>query len=194
MEVKFTELDNNNNSNHNFVYDSNNYWEKQEDKEIKKKKKVTFNDILSNMNLVVNKEGILQFMIPKNEPELFLNPQENLYSNKQNTYNQENAYNQENNIKNNEPIDPNVKHSYIYNKYFKNYAGNKIEKVEPRIPKTIEEYKRMLLEDKIKAIEHKKMIEQVKSKKMMFTATPYFVNNSNNIQASKNNLKLMNFK
>ena len=187
MEVKFTELDNN--SNDNFVYDSNNYWEKQDDKEIKKKKKVTFNDILSNMNLVVNKEGILQFMIPKNEPELFLNPQENLHN--QNTYNQENAYNQENNIK---PIDPNVKHSYIYNKYFKNYADNKIEKVEPRIPKTIEEYKRMLLEDKIKAIEHKKMIEQVKSKKMMFTSTPYFVNNANNINASKNNLKSMNFK
>ena len=48
-----------------FEENSTNYWTKQETKE--KRKKVSFNDILSNMNLVVNKQGVLQYMFPKEE-------------------------------------------------------------------------------------------------------------------------------
>ena len=62
-----------------------------------------------------------------------------------------------------------------------------------RVPKTIEEYKRMLLEDRIKAIEHKRMVEKVKSKKMMFTSTPDARINPRNMQASSNGLRKMNF-
>ena len=62
------------------------------------------------------------------------------------------------------------------------------------MPKTIEEYHQMLLEDRIKAIEHKKMIEQVKSKKLMFTSSPGASLNPRNLQASRNNLRMMNFR
>ena len=51
----------------------------------------------------------------------------------------------------------------------------------------------MLLEDKIKAIEHKKRIEQIKSTKLLFTTTPGATSNPRNIRASKNNLRMMNF-
>jgi hypothetical protein len=185
MEINFTELDETNkvssfNDNLHDNFNEENFWEQKDVP--KKKKKVTFNDILSNMNLVVNKDGVLQFMIPVNNIE-----NQELSSQK----NVENQYN--NTEKKHEPLDTNIKHSYIYNKYFKNYTDTNVEKPVPRVPKTIEEYKRMLLEDKIKAIEHKKMIEQVKSKKMMFTSNPDIGVNPRNIKATKNNLRFMNF-
>jgi hypothetical protein len=187
MEIKFTEIDETNKVNEfndnlqdNF-YNEENFWEQKEVH--KKKKKVTFNDILSNMNLVVNKEGVLQFMIPVNNVE-----KQDLSSKNSNV---ENQYN--NIEKKNKPIHMNIKHSYIYNKYFKNYTDVNVEKPAPRVPKTIEEYKIMLLEDRVKAIEYKKMIEQVKSKKMMFTSNPDISFNPRNIQSTKNNLRFMNF-
>ena len=209
MELNFTELDNINTMNPYSSFDYNsynnnqNYWDNQKKQESDiKKKKVSFNDILTNMNLVVNKEGVLQFMTPiKNETTQY---EYNLNDFSKNNYNQnqQNDFQQNQYInntpkqtqKNNEPLDPNLKHSYIYNKYFKNYVDNNVEKQGPRVPKTLEEYKRMLLEDKIKAIEHKKMVEQIKSKKMMFTTTPAMTINPKNIQASKNNLRMMSFR
>lgn len=47
---------------------------------------------------------------------------------------------------------------------------------------------------KIKAIQHRKMIEQIKPKKMMFTSNPGMSLNPSNINASKNNLRMMNFR
>lgn len=194
MELNLSELDNTNTMNPYDTFDYNsyeeysgvNYWEKSKGQETQtKKKKVSFNDILSNMNLVVNKQGVLQFMIP-NQEEL---QEENI-----NNYNPETQYQQTQQNKNTEPIDPSVKHSYIYNKYFKDYANTNAERPGPRVPKTIEEYHQMLLEDKIKAIQHRKMIEQVKSKKMMFTSNPGATINPRNLQASKNNLRIMNFR
>ena len=52
--------------------DTQKYWEPNvtQNKNIQpKKKKVTFTDILSNMNLVVNNQGVLQFMAPINHVE-----------------------------------------------------------------------------------------------------------------------------
>jgi hypothetical protein len=249
MELNFTELDNINTKNpfdyNSYNNDNDNYWNKKETKVIDtKKKKTSFNDILNNMNLVVNKEGVLQFMTPINtetnpnqynpnqyNPNQYnpnqYNPNQynpNQYNPNQynpNQYNpndfSKNNYNQlqQNQIqqrnkfqqpiktnnksseqvqRNNEPLDPNLKHSYIYNKYFKNYIDNNVEKKGPRVPRTLEEYKRMLLEDKIKAIEHKKRIEQIKSKKLMFTTNPTISINPRNIQATKNSLRMMNFR
>jgi hypothetical protein len=182
-----------------------NYWEKPKVEEKTRKKKVSFNDILSNMNLVVNKQGVLQFMSPNQE--VGYNPndfnQEQQYSQQQYSQQQysqqqypQQQYPQQQlqQNKNSQPIDQAVKHSYIYNKYFKDYTDPNAERYGPRVPKTIEEYHQMLLEDRIKAIEHKKMIEQVKSKKMMFTSAPGVVSNPRNLQASKNNLRMMNFR
>ena len=178
MELKYTELDNNSN-NLSINFSNEKYWEKEQEpqKEQQKKKKVTFDDILSNMNLVVNKSGVLQYMSPiQNEP---------IYYNKEQNYNQTQIYNQEQQI----PLDQNVKQSYIYNKYFQDYNDSNMQKEIPqiRVPKTIEEYKKMLLDDKIKQIAEKKRISQIKSTKLLFT-TPI------NINVNKNKLHMMNFR
>jgi hypothetical protein len=138
----------------------------------KPKKKVSFDDILTNMNLVVNKKGELQRMDLKEAPQY----QEHPYQEHQQ-----------------QPLHRELTQSYIYNKYFKDYSRANTEPVAPRVPKTMEEYKQMLLDDKINALEHKKRMEQIKPKKMMFTSAPYVINKPSNIQASKNNLKRMSF-
>lgn len=214
MELNITELDNVNTMNpyDTFNYNtfeqqnSTNYWENSVKTETKeKRKKVSFNDILSNMNLVVNNQGSLQFIIP-NQQEI---SEQNRY---QPQYNQNYQYNpnefsQPSQYQNSkfisqqqvsrpkeDPLDPSVKHSYIYNKYFKDYVDPNAQKPGPRVPKTIEEYHQMLLEDKIRAIEHKKRIEQIKSTKLMFTTAPGSGSNPRNMVASKNNLRMMNFR
>ena len=197
MELNLSELDNTNTMNPYDTFDHNsyeqqggdNYWDKPKVEEKQtRRKKVSFNDILSNMNLVVNNQGVLQFMMPNQEesqgqynPNEFNKPQY-----------QQQPY-QKQPQKNSQSIEPSVKHSYIYNKYFKDYADPNVEREGPRVPKTIEEYNQMLLEDRIKAIEHRKILEQVKSKKLLFTTTPGMGTNPRNIHPTKNNLRRMNF-
>jgi hypothetical protein len=220
MELKITELDTMN-PYEKFDYksyeknDGVNYWENKDVQEKQpKKKKISFNDILSNMNLSVNKDGILQFMTFNKEDTNFIQPPNyntpnyntpNYNTPNYNTpnYNKPNYntpnYNTPNNDfkprpKNIEPLEAGLKHSYIYNKYFKDYGDPNANKPEIRVPKTIEEYHQMLLEDKIKAIQHKKMVEEVKSKKMMFTSAPGATSNPRNIKPSINNLRMMNFR
>ena len=152
------------------------------------------------MNLVVNKQGVLQFMAPnQNSSEqnsYEQNPNYNSYQDfsqvSQNQSQRNNQYFQQQQKKS-EALEPSVKHSYIYNKYFKDYVDPNAEKPGPRVPKTKEEYFRMLLEDRKRAIEHKKRIEQIKSKKLLFTTTPGMGTNPRNIQPTKNNLRRMNF-
>ena len=206
MELNFTDL--NSSDNNSYQQNGDNYWEKPKVEEKQtRRKKVSFNDILSNMNLVVNNQGVLQFMVPnQNEqpqqyqespqqyqesPQQYQNsPQQQQYY--QNSPQQPQYYQDSQQNKGSQPIlDQSVKHSYIYNKYFKDYGRANSEKVEPRVPKTIQEYHQMLLEDKIKKIQHKKMIEQVKSKKMIFISDP---GSTRNIQVSTNNLRMMNFR
>jgi hypothetical protein len=188
MEINFTEIPHNSDhTSNNFV--NHNYWEtnsnmnnninneNNENNENKKKKKVTYDDILSSLNLVVAPNGVLQYM-----------------STKPNTFNREGDYEEEKyEVKpksilkktvyhNEEKIEPQVKHSYIFNKYFKNYKEpNAIE--EPLKPMTREEYQKMVIEDLIKRKLAQKRVAQIKSKKMAFTN-----NNNQTIYASKNNL------
>ena len=202
MELKFTELDD---QNINDKFDSTNYenyWESLKVPENQpKKKKVTFNDILSNMNLIVNNQGVLQQMIPNQEFIDDHSYQQNYQQNNTRIVNnQTQSAKLVQQIKSapikSEPIQPIVKHSYIYNKYFKDYVDPNAEsnKVNIRVPKTKEEYYEMLLDDRKKALEHKLRIEQIKSKKMMFTSAPGMnYTNPKTIQATKNNLRSMNF-
>lgn len=189
MEINFNEQNNDNNKfEGSYQQDIINYWETPNEKKIKKK--VTFDDILTNMNLLVNKEGVLQFM---GQIQYANNKERNNYNNDFHTIHQQNY------SENPKPIEQSVKHSYIYNKYFKNYSDpNPNTKISgPIVPKTIQEYRQMLLEDKIKAIEHKKMIDRVKSKKMFFTGAPddiFNLRNVQNVQPSVNNLRTMQFK
>ena len=187
MELKFEEVNNLGNQT-NINYEANNvnqnstsqikYWEQPK---IERRKKVTFDDILNNMNIVVTQDGVLQHMRPISQEQRQNNQ----------TYSQQNDYQYQPQYKNasykNEPIEPSVKHSYIYNKYFKDYNEVNTQPKGPRRPKSIDELKQMLREDKIREIQQKIRISQIKSKSLLFT-------NVNGIQATKNNLRLMSFK
>ena len=203
MELNITELDGLNTMNpyevpkyEIFKQEEGNYWENNKTNQVKKKK-VTFTDILSNMNLVVNKQGVLQYMGMNEEinqsPQQYQQPSQYNKNNfsRQVEYNQSFQKPQQGKS---EPIDPSVKHSYIYNKYFKDYADPNAERRGPRVPKAMEEYHQMLLDDKIKAIEHRKRIQEIKSKKLLFTSVPGGQSNPRNIRPSKNNLRMMNFR
>ena len=92
------------------------------------------------------------------------------------------------------PLEPQVKNSQIYNKYLKDYKDPNAEYVQKvKVPQTIEEYNRMVLEENIKRIQERKRIAQIKSIKMLFESNNIPVNNTGNISASKNNLRMMKF-
>ena len=161
MEITFTE---------------HNYWDKapiENDNEdsssyqepTTKRKKVVFNDILTNMNLVVNKHGVLQSMA--SQPQSPKNAS----------------------IHQQPPLE---KNSYIYNKYFKHYEDNQ-QVYEPRVPKTKEEYIQMLLEERQKKQELQKHLAQVKPKKLLLTGSTQGIPGMN-IQASKNTLFKLQFR
>ena len=218
MELNFSELDNTQTQNpyQNFndstqLNNPDKYWENYQQPKTQqvKKKKVSFDDILSNMNLVVNKSGVLQFMQPLQNEEYYPDQQnqyqqnqyqQNQYQQKQQPYQeyvaQQIAKRPQNQNKNqNQPaIDPALKNSFLYNKYFKDYKEATTNEPEVRVPKTMEEYRRMLIEDKIKQIQQKKRIADIKSTKLLFT-TNNNTNNQNNIHVSKNNshLRSMSF-
>ena len=212
MELNFTELANlhgkNVNNNYDYLINNNSekYWEQttEHNKEQTKRKKVTFGDILDNMNLSVNKSGVLQFIAPKAQAQAQY--EENIYQESHQTHNyyannnSNNSNNSNNNFQqikkqnpNDAPIDPSVKHSFIYNKYFKDYQSKVYEEPVVRVPKTMEEYKQMLLEDRLKKIEHQKRISEIKSTKLMFTTNQFAPTNGQNIVTNKNGLRRMNF-
>ena len=158
MEIKFSELDSQNPYEQSLNAPEK-YWEnyKQVNQTQTKKKKVSFDDILTNMNIVVNQSGVLQFMqpVPNNEQESFYEQPYQEYVAQQVAQSQYQPQQQQ------QPLDPSVKHSFIYNKYFKDYKdANTSNLPEVRVPKTMEEYKQMLIDDKIAEIERRKRISQ----------------------------------
>jgi hypothetical protein len=206
MELNFSEIDNMTTQNpygqfneNDYGTDNNSdkYWEnsKNQEEHQTKKKKVSFNDILSNMNLVVNKKGVLQFMGSNqsiNVSKQDYQYQEQYYQPQYDMPQQSQYYQSQQQ----EPINPSVKQSYIYNKYFKDYADFSKPAPEKKVPKTIEEYNQMVMEERIKRIEERKRIAEIKSTKLMFTTTPdnnVTQGNPRNIKPSKNNLRKMSF-
>ena len=223
MELNFSELDNMTTQNpyeqfneNDYGVDNNSekYWEqaKSQKEQQTKKKKVSFTDILSNMNLVVSNKGVLQFMKPTNEQQQDYqyeeqyaqqqpqqqrqNQQQQQRQNQQPQQQRQNQQQHQQYAQPQKPVDPSVKHSYIYNKYFKDYADVSPPPPEKRVPKTIEEYNQMVYEDRIKRIEERKRISEIKSTKLMFTTTPDSYAgqvNPRNIRPSKNSLRKMSF-
>ena len=176
MNVNFSEIDDLDNQNQFDV----NYWETSSNTQTQKKKKINYDDILNSLNLVVNKNGELQYMTTNGnqEPD---NPQHHQYQQNQQP------------IKG-KPLEPQVKNSHIYNKYFKDYKDPNAEYVEEvKVPQTIEEYNKMVLEERIKRIQERNRIAQIKSTKMLFESNNIPVNNTGNISASKKNLRMMKF-
>ena len=191
MNLNFTEVDdlaNNDNFNINSYQTNNNYWETTKNQlEAPKKKKVSYDDILNSLNLVVNKNGVLQYMSVNPTGEINEQPQKQYNQNQQpqKQYNQQ----QTKTIAKGKPLEPQVKNSFIFNKYFKDYKDPNAEIVEEvKVPQTIEEYNRMVLEERIKRIQERNRIAQIKSTKMLFEN-----NNNNNVNASKNSLRMMRF-
>jgi hypothetical protein len=190
MNLNFTEVDDLGNGDNFDVngYQSNNYWETANPK-VEKKKKVSYDDILNSLNLVVNKNGVLQYMS--------VNPNgDNQEQQQQPQYNQQQ---QQTKVIKGKPLDPQVKNSSIFNKYFKDYKDPNAEQVqEVKVPQTMEEYRQMVLEQRIKRIQERNRIAQIKSTKMLYESNNgYMANNNvgNNapIRASKNNLRMMKF-
>ena len=184
MNINFSEIDdlcNNDNFDVN-GYQTNNYWETSNVKASEqKKKKINYNDILNSLNLVVNKSGVLQYISTTDNQEPY-------YDEKQQYSHQ--PQQQPNKGK---PLEPQVKNSQIYNKYFKDYKDPNAEYVqEVKVPQTVEEYNRMLLEDRIRRIQERNRISQIKSTKLMFESNNTQIN-TGNIRVSKNNLRMMNF-
>ncbi len=208
MDLNFSELDNIDTI--NTGAETNNYWEQQSKPPAapQKRKKVSFDDILSNMNLVVNKTGVLQRMVPMNNQNDEYPQHQQQYSQQQQQYSQQQhqqQYSQQQqqyyqeyteqplnrvNVKKQEPLDPSLKHSYIYNKYFKDYQDATPQAPEVKTPKTKEEYFRMIHEERLRRIQEAHRISQIKSRKLMFTANNTY---QENIRTSANKLHKMSF-
>jgi hypothetical protein len=146
MDIQFSEIDGHDAS-------EDRYWEQPV--VVPKKKKVTFDDILSNMNLVVNQKGVLQFMQPAAAAtSASVSGEEQQYG-----------------VSGGGSVPPAVKHSYIYNKYFTNYQDPGMEAVpQYRTPQTKEEYRQMLIDDLRKKIEHQRHIAAIKPTQILYTA------------------------
>ena len=187
MNLNFTEIDDlgDNDSFDVNGYKTNNYWETSNVKaQEPKKKKINYNDILNSLNLVVNKSGVLQYISTTDNQEPY--------------YDEKQPYNQQQQPKG-KPLEPQVKNSHIYNKYFKDYKDPNVEYIEEvKVPQTIEEYNRMLLEDRIKRIQERNRVAQIKSTKLLFESnnngnSSSNISNNVRIGVSKNTLRMMNF-
>ena len=199
MELNFNELDdlNNYNTSQSSVGNTNSYWENPKESTNSKKKRVTYDDILSSLNLVVNQNGVLQYMTIKPNNDLFLqNPrdppkqppkQAPKLTPKQAP--QQTSLVSSKPFLNSKPLEPEVKNSYIFNKYFKDYkdTNNNIQIDEPKRPQTIEEYNRMVFDERVKRMKERNRVAQIKSTKLLFE-------NNSTIYVSKNNLYRMSFK
>ena len=186
MNINFTEINGLDNQDQIDM----NYWETSNTQvKAPKKKKFGYDDILNSLNLVVNKNGVLQYMTPNGNEEKEQDPY----------YVQEQQQQQHTKQIKEKPLDPQVKNSHIYNKYFKDYKDPNAEYVEEvKVPQTIEEYKKMVLEERIKRILERRRIAQIKSTKLLFESNNNGNSSSNissnqTIGASKNSLRMMKF-
>jgi hypothetical protein len=147
MELKFEELDTQLNietkdtptNEVNYI----NYWSNANPTASEKKPKVSYDDILSSLNMVVN-NGVLQFAKPIQQTQKPQQKKQVTISNVQ-------------------------QDNYITNKYFKDYKDQSQGVVEePKIPLTKEEYRQMLIQDYINRQQAQRRISQIKSKRLLF--------------------------
>jgi hypothetical protein len=164
MELNFEELEINETLETTLSGETNepnyvNYWSNANKTiDTPQKKKVSYDDILSSLNMVVS-NGVLQFANPIQSNQTKQSNQTNQVQKKQVTIREPNSSN------------------YITNKYFKDYKEPGVIE-EPPKPMTKEEYRQMLIQDYIKRQEAQRRIAQIKSKKLLF--------HTNNINISQN--------
>ena len=136
------------------------------------KPKLSYDDILSKMGMFVA-EGQLHLL--DNQP---LEVQEQIRKTKHAEQPYQNQPNQ------NQPNQPN-QNSYIYTKYFSNETQN--TDTGPRVPRTLQEYRNMLLQDLIQ----KQRVKQMKSTKLIMPTSninfaPYSAQNMNKLFSFSN--------
>jgi hypothetical protein len=154
----------------------------------KQKPKLTYDDMLNSMNVtVVN--GILRFGIDnnkiKNTNEVSNEEKYNMEY-KTSISNETKKTNQINNQKEkprilpvkgtnpiqppqqNQPLDPNVKNSWIYNKYFKNFKDSS-EEINQERPLTKKEWEEKIIRDYLERKRAQKLASKVKSTKLLFS-------------------------
>jgi len=115
------------------------------------KKNMTYDDILSSMKMVVSSDGVLQYISTNND----LHPEHN-HKKVVEGYNKN-------------KIEPQMKNSYIYNKFFKNYRDPNSPPIIPRRPLSLHEIKMMRLNRIIQQHNARLRISQVKPKKISYT-------------------------
>ena len=171
MELKFEELDTPTQDTSTNEVNYINYWSNaNQTTTTTKKPKVSYDDILSSLNMVVH-NGVLQFAKPTQKPQQNLKSQQK----KQVTINapQKQSF---------QPQKQSFQHqqnNYITNKYFKDYKDETQCVEEPAKPMTKEEYKQMLIKNYIDRQNAIRRISQIKSKKLLF--------NTQNISIAPNN-------
>lgn len=159
MELNFQEIDENNldnNNNKKVTFNNyNTYWDpKPEYEKITPiKKGISYDEILNSMNMVLV-NGRLHFI-----PSSKINQNQNLTQNRNLTQNQK---------LNPNPNQNQNQNSYIYDKYFKNYKQQEQFQETPTEPLTPEEIKKNIIINRLKQIQERKRIEQIKSKKLLF--------------------------
>lgn len=159
-------------------YDANNL--NNNTQEVIQKKNITYDDILNSMNVRVE-NGVLKFAIDKNNLQQSNKKDENIINTKE-YQNQQQIYSQNVNdtrnikeVKITQPVEPEIKNSWIYNKYFKDYKDQNIEP-ERKIPKTKQEYKEMVVRNYLDKLNAIKNANQSKGKNLLFS------NNNTKIQ------------
>ena len=152
-----------------------NYWHKNNEqsnnvsKNTVTMKPLTYDDILNSLNLKA-KDGNLEFIEKQNKQQPVSVKKQNVTFDPSILLNNLNVNQTQNvNVKKQQEVPiPQLhsadKNSYIYNKYFKDYKDESVVD-EPKKPMTREEY----IQEYNRRIYEKRRIEQIKSKKLMFS-------------------------
>ena len=163
MQLNITEYDNDTDN-----YDNVNNIEENANhppNKIEPKKQISYEDILNKMNMYIS------------NGKLYQNVNGNTTNN--NKYNQQ-TQPQQTQLQTQAHPQNIPQNSYIYNKYFSN---EQTQQPTIRKPKTLQEYKRMLLQDAIQ----RQRIKQLKSKQIMIPSTNIHFSQSSH-QANLNKL------
>lgn len=157
-----------------------NYWTTKEQKKSQVKQQVSYDDILSTLNLTeVN--GVLMFKENKDKNELNGITKQVSFAEKEKEKEKEPLKNAK---PVNIPIPQEITNSYIYNKFFK--KNKSVDVVEtPQVPLTKEEYIKSQIKKHNERIAAQKRIEQIKSKKLLFVSGNNTVNNIINTKTNK---------
>jgi hypothetical protein len=174
-------------SNIQLEMDEENYENEYPKPKIKKTRHpVSYDDILNSLGF-----GVSNGALYKNTTNLQQQPYYNT-QHMQNTQNLQHMQNTQHTQNNNESLDPRIKNSPIYNKYFKNYKDpNEIQ--EPEIPLTPQQQRIKMAKDYIEYQQARKRISQIKSKKMFYSTQNISISNQQNQQNPVNLNKLFIF-